>query len=128
MVIELSLLQSIAIITTDASIKNNIATSILHMHTSNQSLIKMLHHMAFVTSAEAELFAIRCGINQASTKENISKIIVVTNSIHIAKKIFDPLFHLLQIHAVAILKELYHFLSRNPNNLIKFWESSSHLN
>ena len=128
MVIELSLLQFIAIITTDASIKNNIATSILHMHTSNQSLIKILHHTAFVTSAEAELFAIRCGINQASTKENISKIIVVTNSIHVAKKIFDPLSHLLQIHTVAILKKLYHFLSRNPNNLIKFWESSSHLN
>jgi len=121
-------LHTIAIIATDASIKNNIATSILHMHTSNQSLIKMLHHAAFVTSAEAELFAIRCGINQASTKENISKIIVVTNSIYVAKKIFDPLSHLLQIHAVAILKELYHFLSRNPNNLIKFWESSSHLN
>ena len=127
-VIESSLLQSIAIIATDASIKNNIATSILYIHTSNQLLIKILHHVAFVTSAEAELFAIRCGINQASTKENISKIIVVTNFIHMAKKIFDPLSHLLQIYAVAILKKLHHFLSRNPNNLIKFWESPSHLN
>ena len=63
MVIESSLSQSIAIIATDASIKNNIAISILYMHISNQSLIKTLHHVAFVTSAEAELFAIRCGIN-----------------------------------------------------------------
>ena len=90
------------------------------MHTSNQPLIKMLHHAAFVTSAEAELFAIRCGINQASTKENISKIIVVTGSIHVAKKFFDPLSHSLQIYTVAILEKLCHFFSRNPSNLIKF--------
>ena len=90
------------------------------MHTSNQPLIKMLHHAAFVTSTEAELFAIRCGINQASTKENISKIIVVTDSIHMAKKIFDPVSHPLQIHAMAILKKLCHFFSRNPSNSIEF--------
>jgi len=127
-VIESSLLQSIAIIATDASIKNNIATSILHMHTSNQPLIKILHHVAFVTSAEAKLFAIRCGINQASTKKNISKIIVVTDFIHVAKKFFDPLSHPLQIHAMAILKELRHFFSRNSSNSIEFWESSSCFN
>jgi len=46
--------------------------------------------VAFVTSVEAELFTIRCGINQASTKKNISKIIVVTNSIHMAKKFLIP--------------------------------------
>ena len=120
MVIESSLLQSIAIIATDASIKNDITISILHMHILNQLLIKMLYHAAFVTSAEAELFAIRCGINQASTKKNIFKIIVVTGSIHMAKKIFDLLSHSLQIHAVAILKKLCHFFSRNPSNSIKF--------
>jgi len=62
-VIELSLSQSIAIVATDASIKNNVATSISHMHILNHPLIKTLHHAAFITSAEAELFAIRCGIN-----------------------------------------------------------------
>ena len=45
--------------------------------------------MAFITSTKAELFAIRYGINQACNKENISKIIIVTNSIHAARKIFD---------------------------------------
>jgi len=53
----------------------------------------MLHYVTFVTSTEAELFAIRYGINQASTKENISKIIVATNSIHVAKNFFDPSSH-----------------------------------
>ena len=58
-----------AIVAMDASIKNDIATSISHMYILNHPLIKTLHHIAFVTSAEAELFAITCGINQASSKE-----------------------------------------------------------
>jgi len=90
----------------NASIKNNIATSILYTYISNQPLVKTIHHAAFVTSSEAELFTIRYSINQVSSKENISKIIVITDSIHIAKKIFDTLFHPLQIHAVAILEKL----------------------
>jgi len=84
--------------------------------------------MVFITSTEAELFAIRCGINQASTKKDISKIIVVTDSIHTAKKIFDPSSHLYQIHVVAILNEIQEFFVNNQNNLIKFWEYSSQLN
>ena len=128
MVIESSLSQSIAIVTTDASIKNNVATSISHMHISNHPLIKILHHAAFVTSAEAELFAIRCSINQASFKENISKIIVFTDSIHVAKKIFDPSSHPLQIHIVAILNKLQQFFSRDSNNSIEFWECPIRLN
>jgi len=124
-VIELSLLQSIAIVAMDASIKNDIATFISHTHILNHSLIKTLHHVTFVTSPEAELFAIRCGINQALFKENISKIIVFT---HVAKKIFDSLSHSLQIHAVAILNELWQYFSRDLNNSIEFLECPSHLN
>jgi len=119
-VVELSLSQSIAIVAMDTSIKNNIATSILHTHISNQLLIKTLHHAAFVTSLEAELFTIRCGISQASSKENVSKIIIITDSIHVAKKIFDPSSHLLQSQSVAILGDLCQFFSRDPNNSIEF--------
>ena len=86
-------MQSTAIIAMDASIKNNIATFISHTYISNQLLTKTIHHVAFVTSTEAELFAIRCGINQTSAKKSIFKIIVVTDSIHVAKKIFDPTSH-----------------------------------
>ena len=82
-----------AIIVTDASIKNNIAKSISHMHIANSPLVKTLYYMAFVTSTEAELFAIRYSINQAHIKKNIFKIIVVTDSIYVAKKIFNSLSH-----------------------------------
>ena len=124
-VIELSLLQSIAIIAIDASIKNNIAISISYIHISNQPLVKTIHHAAFVTSSEAELFTIRYGINQALSKKNVSKIIVITDSIHVAKNIFDTLSHPFQIHAVAILEKLCQFFSRNPINSIEFWEYPS---
>ena len=63
MVLESSSSLSMAIIVTNASIKNNITTSILHMYLANHPLTKTVHHMAFITSTEAELFAIRYGIN-----------------------------------------------------------------
>ena len=52
-----------AIAVTDESIKNDIATSISHIHSCNHPLIKTVYHVAFVTSTEAELFTIRCSIN-----------------------------------------------------------------
>jgi len=57
-------------------------------------------------STEAKLFVIRCGINQATISDNISNIIVITDSIHAAKKIFDPLSHPFQCHITSILNEL----------------------
>ena len=122
MVIEASFLQSIAIVTSDANIKNDIATSISYMYISNQPLIKTLYHAAFVTSTEAKLFAIKCGINQATSNNNIFKIVVITDSIHTAKRIFNLSSHVLQIQSMAILGDLHHFFSKDLNNSIEFWE------
>ena len=90
-------------------------------------MTKIVHHAAFITSMEAELFAIRCSINQACNKENVSKIIVVTDSIYTAKKIFNSKSHSYQIHSMAILSKLCHFFSTSQKNSIKFWECPSHL-
>jgi len=116
MVIKSSLSLSTAIVVINASIKNDITTSILHVHLTNHPVTKTLHYAAFVTSTEAKLFVIRCGINQACIKENVSKIIVVTNSIHVAKNIFDVSSHPYQSHAVAILSELHRFFTINQSN------------
>ena len=78
------------LVVTDASVKNNVTSSIAHIHVHNKLIIKMLHHAVNITSTEAEFFAIRCGINQALHLLDISKIIVVTDFIHVARKIFDP--------------------------------------
>jgi len=116
-----------ALIISDASIKNDIATSISHVHIANRPITKTVHHAAFVTSTEAELFAIRCGINQACSNKAISKIIIVTDSIHAVRKIFDSSSHPFQRHSASILSELQSFFASNPDNSIEFWECLSHL-
>jgi len=125
MTIESSSNLSCALIIMDASVKNDITTSISHTHVHNKPLIKMLHHVVHITSSEVKLFAIRCGINQASNLSDISKIIVVTNFIHVAKRIFDSSTHLFQVHTAAILKELQSFFLHHQDNSIKFWKCSS---
>ena len=80
---------SYALIITDASVKSNIATSIAYIHIHNKPIIKTLHYAINVMSTEAELFAIRYSVNQATHLNDISKIIVVMDSIYTTKKIFD---------------------------------------
>ena len=116
-----------ALMITNVSIKNDIATSILHIHSVDQPLVKTVYHTSFITSTEAELFAIRCGINQACSVNNVSKIVVITDSIHVAKRIFDYSPHPYQIHSAAILRELRSFFSSHESNTIKFWECPSKL-
>ena len=109
-----------AIVVTDANIKNNTAISISHTHTHNHPIAKTVHHAVHIMSSKAELFTIRYGINQALNQDSISKIIVVTDSIYVAKKIFDPSSHPLQIHSVIILAKLHQFFLWHLNNFIKF--------
>ena len=53
-------------------------------------------------STKSELFTIRCKINQAVQVSDASYIIVITNSIHLAKQIFDLLSHSYQPQSIAI--------------------------
>ena len=118
-------LPSSALIVTGTSIKDNIATSVVHVHQANSPLIKTVHHAVFITSSEAELFTMRYGINQACNKDNISKIVVITDSIHSAKHIFDSSLHPLQSYSAAILSELQLFFNKSQDNSIEFWECPS---
>jgi len=117
-----------ALVILDANIKNNIATSIAHIYIRNKPITKTLYHALNIMSIEAELVTIRCGINQATSIDYISKIIIVIDSIHAAKKIFDLSFHSFQKHVVAILRELHYFFSYHPDNHIEFWDCPSHSN
>jgi len=51
------------IVVLDASIKNQVATSITLIHVHETSVIKTIHHAINITSTEAELFMIRYGLN-----------------------------------------------------------------
>ena len=77
----------------DVSVKNNTTTSISYIHIHNKPVIKTLHHTMNIMSIETKLFTIRCRINQATISDNISKIIVIMDSIHTTKKIFDSLLY-----------------------------------
>jgi len=111
--IESSRASSYSLVITDASVKNNTATSISHIHIHNKPVIKTLYHAMNITSTEAKLFAIRYRINQATISDNISKIIIITDSIHVTKKIFDPLSHSFQCYTTSILNKLQNFFSHN---------------
>ena len=123
--IESSNTPSNTLVVMDASVKNNVAFSIVYIHIHNKLVIKMLHHTINITSTEAKFFAIRCGINQVTHLHKISKIVVVTDSIHMAKKIFNPSSHLLQKHAALILNDLRKFFTCHYENTIEFWECPS---
>jgi len=114
------------LIISDMGIKNNVAIFIAHIHIWDRPVIKTVYYTANITSTEAKLFAIRCDINQATDLPSISKIIIITNSIHIARLIFDSSIYLSQVHSAAIFKELRRFFIMNNNNLIEFWECPSH--
>ena len=126
--IESSNTPSNTLVITDTSVKNNVILSIVHIYIHNKLVIKMLHHMVNITSTEAKFFAIRYGINQATPLQDISKIIVITDSIHVAEKIFNPSTHMLQKQAALILNNLRMFFNRHHENTIEFWECPSKSN
>ena len=116
---------SSTIIVSDASIKNQVAISISHIHSFNKPVIKTLHRAINITTAKAELFTIWCGINQAVANPNIKHIVVITDSLHIARKILNSSTHPYQIYSAAISMELREFFSKDSQNHIKFWDCSS---
>ena len=101
------------IIMLDVSIKNQVVTSISHIYSFNKPVVKTLHRAINITIAKAELFTIRCGINQAITNHNVKNIIVITDSLHIARRIFDSSTHPYQIHSAFISIELREFFSKD---------------
>ena len=85
---------SSSIVVSDASIKNHVAMSILHIHLYDRPVIKMIHKAVNITTTKAKLFAIQCDINQVVGITNVNHIVIIMNSLHAAKRIFDSLLHL----------------------------------
>ena len=51
------------VVVSDASIKNKVTISIVHVYSFLNPIKKTIHHAVNITTTEAKLFAIRCGIN-----------------------------------------------------------------
>ena len=94
------------IVVSDTNIKNNVIMSIVHIHSFSNSLKKTLHHAINVISTEAELFAIKYGINQVTQIFGTSCIIIVTNTLYAGQRIFNSTIHSYQIQMIAISKDL----------------------
>ena len=51
------------IVVSDASIKNQVAMSIIYIHIYDTPVVKIIYYIVNITSTEAKLFVIRCGLN-----------------------------------------------------------------
>ena len=79
-------------------------------------------HCRDVISGWVDLYMI---INQAISTPNIKYIVVITDFLHVAKKIFNLSIHPYQIHSAAISQELWDFFKKDSNNHIGIWNYSS---
>ena len=113
------------IIVSDTSIKNHVATSISYIYFFNKPVVKTIYRAINVTTTKAELFTIQCGINQAVAIFNINHIVVITDFLHTARRIFNFSVYLYQIHSAAIFQELREFFFKDACNHIKFWNCPS---
>ena len=86
----------------------------------DKPVIKMIHYAVNITTTKAELFTIRCDINQAVGISNIKHIVVITDSLHATKRIFKSSLHPYQVHSATISQELREFFRKNNNDCIEF--------
>jgi len=87
--------------------------------------MKTLHHAIDITLTEMELFAFRYEINQAIQIPGFSHIIVITDVLHVAQKLFDFSIYLYQLQLIAISKDLGAFFNIYLDNSIEFWNCSN---
>ena len=104
------------LIISDTSVKNNVTTSVSHIHKEQEIIAKTIHYAMNIMFTKTELFAIRYSINHATQMQNITCIIINTD----AKYIFDMSIHLYQLHSITIFNDLKGFFNKNSNNLISF--------
>ena len=108
------------LIITDMNIKNNIITLISYIYRNQEIITKTVYYVTNINSTEAKLFAIRCGISYAIYLQDVNYIIVIIDTILVAKWIFNTMVYSYQLHSITILKDLKKFFNKSPNNFIDF--------
>jgi len=89
------------------------------MYILTSTLLKTLHQAINVTMTEVKLFTIRCRISQAIQISNISCIIIITDSMYVAQRIFDSNIHLYKLQLITISKDLRLYFNKHSDNSIK---------
>ena len=72
------------LIITDTSIKNKVATLISHIYRDQEIIAKSVYYTTNVNFTEAEIFAIKYGINHTTHLKDINYIIAITDTISAA--------------------------------------------
>ena len=88
-------------------------------------LKKTIYHTINIMFTEAELFLIRCGINQAIESQNVEKIIIITNVLYATRHIFNLFCHPYQLHSIAVSINFRAFFSKSSSNSIVLWDYPS---
>ena len=68
---------------------------------------------------------LRCGFDQVVQILDTAHIIVITDTLHVAQKIFNTMIHLYQLQSIVISKKLCVFFNQHLNNSIEFWDCPS---
>ena len=113
------------LIISNVNVKNNIATLVSYIQRKHKIIMKTIHHAINLISTETKLFVIRCDISQASQIPDITHIVIITNTIPAAKRIFDMFLYPYQLYSIAIFSDLRRFFNKNSSNLISFWDCPS---
>ena len=101
--------------------KYHVATAAAHIWT-HHSIIKQLQvHSLNVTPIEAELMAIHTGLIPAMEIDGVHEIMVITDSIAVAKKILESKVNPLQNMFIPLASAIKTFFSKDGRNNIRFW-------
>jgi len=114
-------LHNIAIVADRGIKKSQVATAVAHIWSENSIIQCLQANLINVTSIEAELMAIHLGLIPAMEEENIHNIIVITDSIAAAKKVFESKTDPLQNIFIPVTLAIDFFFRKDGRNKIEFW-------
>ena len=77
-----------------------------------------------ITALDIELFAIWLGVVKA-TSFDIKRIVIITDSLTVARRAVDASVYLGQAHSLIIVQALRGFFTNHPDHSIHFWDCPS---
>ena len=112
---------NIAVIADGGVKKSHVTTAVAHIWFDNSVIQCLQIYFINVMSMEAELMAIHIGLIPAIERDNIHNIIVITDSIAVARKILESKVDPLQNIFIPIISAVDTFLRKDGRNKIYFW-------
>jgi len=100
------------------------AVSVAHFWRLGEQVSSSKAPAGRATALDAELFAIRLGVVKA-TSFDVKCIVIITDSLTVARRAVDASIHLDQAHSLAIVQALRGFFTNHPDCSIYFWDCPS---